>query len=59
MVGTRDSATLARGVDRFSNFDPEYAPEQDLSDAAVAFHVHVMGDQQKVLMRNAQAGSMR
>ena len=31
----------------------------DLSDAAVAFHAHVMGDQQKVLMKNAQAGAMR
>src|SRR6185369_6633036 len=59
VVGTRDSATLVRGVDRFGNFEPEYAPERDLSDAAVAFHAHVMGDQQKVLMRNAQAGAMR
>ena len=31
----------------------------DLSDAAVAFHAHVMGDQQKVLMKNAQVGAMR
>ena len=30
-----------------------------LSDAAVAFHAHVMGDQPKVLMNNAQAGAMR
>ena len=59
VVGTRDSATLVRGVDRFGNFEPEYAPDDDLSDAAVAFHAHVMGDQQKVLMRNAQAGAMR
>jgi hypothetical protein len=59
VVGTRDSATLVRGVDRFGNFEPEYAPERDLSDAAIAFHAHVMGDQQKVLMKNAQAGAMR
>jgi len=59
VVGTRDSATLVRGVDRFGNFAPEYAPDHDLSDAAVAFHAHVMGDQQKVLMRNAQVGAMR
>lgn len=59
VVGTRDSATLVRGTDRFGNFEPEYAPGSDLSDAAVAFHAHVMGDQQKVLMRNAQAGAMR
>jgi chlorinating enzyme len=55
IVGTRDSATLVRGVDRFGNFEPEYSPDRDLSDAAVAFHAHVMGDQQKVLMRNAPA----
>jgi non-heme Fe2+,alpha-ketoglutarate-dependent halogenase len=55
VVGTRDSATLVRGVDRFGNFEPEYAPERDLSDAAVALHAQIMGDQQTVLMRNAQA----
>jgi non-haem Fe2+, alpha-ketoglutarate-dependent halogenase len=55
VVGTRDSATLVRGVDRFGNFEPEYAPERDLSDAAVALHAHVMGDQQTVLMRDAKA----
>ena len=59
VVGTNDSATLVRGVDRYSNFAPEYAPESDLSDAAIAFHAHVMGDQQKVLMRNTQASAMR
>ncbi|MCA6108907.1 phytanoyl-CoA dioxygenase family protein [Bradyrhizobium cenepequi] len=59
VVGTNDSATLVRGVDRYGNFAPEYAPESDLSDAAITFHAHVMGDQQKVLMRNTQAGAMR
>jgi len=59
VVGTRDSATLVRGVDRFGNFEPEYAPDRDLSDAAIAFHAHVMGDQQKVLMKNAQTAAMR
>jgi hypothetical protein len=59
VVGTRDSATLVRGVDAYRNSEPEYAPDYDLSDKAVAFHAHVMGDQQKVLMRNAQAGAMR
>jgi non-haem Fe2+, alpha-ketoglutarate-dependent halogenase len=59
VVGTRDSATLVRGVDRYGNFEPEYAPERDLSEAALAFHAHVMGDQQKVLMRNTQAGAIR
>jgi non-heme Fe2+,alpha-ketoglutarate-dependent halogenase len=59
VVGTRDSATLVRGVDRFGNFEPEFAPERDLSDAAVAFHAHVMGDQQQVLMKNAPVAAMR
>ena len=59
VVGMRDSATLVRGVDRFGNFEPEYAPDRDLSDAALAFHARVMGDQQTVLMKNAKAGAMR
>jgi len=59
VVGTRDSATLVRGVDRFGNFEPEYAPDRDLSDAALAFHARVMGDQQTVLMKNAKTGAMR
>jgi non-heme Fe2+,alpha-ketoglutarate-dependent halogenase len=59
VVGTRDSATLVRGVDRFGNFEPEFAPERDLSDAAIAFHAHVMGDQQKVLMQNTPSVTIR
>jgi hypothetical protein len=59
VVGTRDSATLIRGVDRFSNFEREFAPERDLSDAAIAFHAHVMGDQQKVLMQNTASVTIR
>jgi non-haem Fe2+, alpha-ketoglutarate-dependent halogenase len=59
VVGTRDSATLVRGVDRFGNFEPEYPPERDLSDAAVAFHAQIMGDQQKVLMNNAASATIR
>jgi len=59
VVGTRDSATLVRGVDRFHNFEPEQPPERDLSDAAIAFHAHVMGDQQQVLMKNAPVAAMR
>jgi phytanoyl-CoA dioxygenase PhyH len=59
IVGLRDSATLVRGVDRFGNFEPEYPPERDLSDKAVAFHAHVMGDQQKVLMKNTATETIR
>jgi hypothetical protein len=59
IVGTRDSATLVRGVDRFGNFKPEYPPESDLSDTARAFHAHVMGDQQQVLMKDARSATLR
>jgi non-heme Fe2+,alpha-ketoglutarate-dependent halogenase len=59
VVGTRDSAILVRGTDAFHNFEPEYAPDADLSEAAIAFHAHVVGDQQQVLMRNTQAASMK
>ena len=59
IVGLRDSATLVRGVDRFGNFEPEYPPERDLSDAAVSFHAQIMGDQQKVLMNNATSATIR
>ena len=58
-VGTNDSATLVRGVDRFNNFAPERAPDADLSEAAISFHAAVMGDQQKVLMNNAQIAAIR
>ncbi len=57
--GTRDSATLVRGVDRFGNFEREFPPQHDLSEAALALHAHVMGDQQKVLMKNAPTGAIR
>lgn len=51
VVGTRDSATLVRGVDGFGNFEPEQRPEADLSAAAVAFHAQVTSGQQQTLMR--------
>jgi non-haem Fe2+, alpha-ketoglutarate-dependent halogenase len=59
VVGSHDSATLVRGTDRFGNFGLEVPPERDLSDAAVAFHAHIVGDQRKVLMKDAQTGAMR
>ena len=36
--GPRDSATLVRGTDRFGHFDPEAAPDADLSERAWAAH---------------------
>jgi ectoine hydroxylase-related dioxygenase (phytanoyl-CoA dioxygenase family) len=52
VVGTHDSATLVRGVDEFRNFEPEQRPESDLSEAAVAFHAHITGEHQQILMRD-------
>ncbi len=57
VIGTRDSATLVRGADAFGNFEPEYAPDHDLSHAAIAFHARIMAEQQKVLMRNTRDGA--
>jgi non-heme Fe2+,alpha-ketoglutarate-dependent halogenase len=38
VAGPRDSATLVRGTDRFGHFDPEPAPDADLSERAWAAH---------------------
>ena len=50
-VGTRDWATLVRGVDAFHNFEPEPRPARDLAPEAVAFHKMVSDEQVKVLYR--------
>lgn len=50
-VGARDFATLVRGVDTYHNFEDEQPPDADMSVAARAFHAHVTGTQQQVLMR--------
>jgi hypothetical protein len=59
IVGTHDSATLVRGVDAFHNFDPEGRPDADLSDAALAVHARVTGEQQKVMMRDSKLAAFR
>lgn len=51
IVGTKDSATLVRGVDNHGNFLPEHRPETDLAPAALAFHAQVMQQTEQVLMR--------
>ncbi len=53
VVGTRDSATLVRGVDRFHHFEPEQRPAADLAPAALAFHAAITNRADEVLMRNA------
>jgi non-haem Fe2+, alpha-ketoglutarate-dependent halogenase len=52
VVGTRDSATLVRGVDTHENFLPERRPEADLEPAALEFHAAVMQRTNQVLMRD-------
>ena len=52
-VGTRDSATLVRGVDAHGNFLPERRPEADLALAALAFHAEITQQVKDVLMRDA------
>lgn len=52
VVGSHDSATLVRGVDKFHNFEPEQRPDADFSEAARAFHAKITGDHQQILMRD-------
>jgi non-haem Fe2+, alpha-ketoglutarate-dependent halogenase len=52
VVGTRDSATLVRGVDEHHNFRPEQRPVSDCSPAALAHHSEVTGEVNKVLLRD-------
>jgi len=59
IVGTHDSATLVRGVDVFHNFEPEGRPDADLSEAALAVHAGVTGEQQKVMMRDTKRATYR
>ncbi len=58
VVGTRDSATLVRGTDRFGNFLPEHAPSADLADAALAHHAQVTQMTGAVLMRGTPLAAM-
>jgi non-haem Fe2+, alpha-ketoglutarate-dependent halogenase len=51
-AGTRDSATLVRGVDEYGHFEPEQRPEFDMASAAQAHHADVMARINQVLMRD-------
>jgi non-haem Fe2+, alpha-ketoglutarate-dependent halogenase len=51
-AGTRDSATLVRGVDEYGHFEPEQRPEFDMAPAAQARHADVMARINQVLMRD-------
>jgi hypothetical protein len=51
IVGTRDSATLVRGVDDYHHFDPEPGPKADFDADAMAFHRKVIEEANAVLYR--------
>jgi len=50
-VGTRDSATLVRGVDTFHHFEHEPRPTADCTPEAMAAHAAIVGRQVQVLYR--------
>jgi ectoine hydroxylase-related dioxygenase (phytanoyl-CoA dioxygenase family) len=50
-VGTRDSATLVRGVDTFHHFEHEPRPTADCTAEALAAHAAIVGRQVQVLYR--------
>lgn len=52
VVGTRDTASLVRGVDTYRNFEPERRPDADLAPAALAQHAAITGQAKQVLMRD-------
>jgi len=52
VVGSHDSATLVRGVDAHRHFEPERAPDADMSAAALAFHTEITARHAQVLMRD-------
>jgi ectoine hydroxylase-related dioxygenase (phytanoyl-CoA dioxygenase family) len=52
-AGTRDSATLVRGVDAFGHFDPEPRPATDFDPACVAFHKAMLESAEKILYAGA------
>ena len=52
IAGTRDHATLVRGVDAYHHFEPEERPDADMSAVSVAHHAAVTGAHAAILMRN-------
>lgn len=58
-VGSRDWATLVRGVDTHHNFDPEPRPKADLEADALAFHRMVTEEQVRVLYRGTDKTEYR
>ena len=58
-IKVRDSATLARGTDRYHHFDLESRPTADLDEAAVAAHADAIGRQVKALYEGTDKSAFR
>jgi len=52
VAGAHDAATLVRGEDRYGHFEPEQAPDADMSPAAQAYHTSVTDAHAQILMRD-------
>jgi non-heme Fe2+,alpha-ketoglutarate-dependent halogenase len=52
VAGSRDSATLVRGIDTEHNFAPEQVPESDMSPEAQAYHAETTNQHAQILMRS-------
>ncbi len=50
-VGTKDSATLVRGIDTYHHFEREPRPTADCTPEALAAHAAIVGRQVEVLYR--------
>ncbi len=51
LYSDEDSATLARGSDRYGHFAPEQRPDRDLDPAALDRHRHLLDVHSKILYR--------
>jgi non-haem Fe2+, alpha-ketoglutarate-dependent halogenase len=58
-VGSRDWASLVRGVDKYGHFEPEPRPKSDLHPDALAFHAMVTEEQVRVLYRGTDKAAYR
>jgi hypothetical protein len=58
-VGTRDSATLVRGVDTWHHFEYEPRPAADCTPEALAAHAAIVGRQVQVLYRGTGQAHFR
>jgi len=57
VIGPKDGAVLVRGVDNFRNFEPEPAPDGELSPGALAAHKAAADRQAAILYAGTQTTS--